>query len=96
MCRCGPCQMLAPILASISTRMEGKIQVVKIDTEKYPQVASKFNVAVRHARQNSVVEEAAGSQPLMRITHGGSGTGLEATTAATAAAAAAAEAEAAE
>ncbi|KAG1676340.1 hypothetical protein FOA52_001135 [Chlamydomonas sp. UWO 241] len=41
---CGPCQMLSPILANVQKTMAGKIQVVKIDTEKYPALSSKYNV----------------------------------------------------
>ncbi len=48
--RCGPCQMLSPILGALSKRLEGKIQVVKIDSDKYGTVASKFNVQVSGAQ----------------------------------------------
>ncbi|GAX79101.1 hypothetical protein CEUSTIGMA_g6541.t1 [Chlamydomonas eustigma] len=41
---CGPCQMLAPVLSGLSKKLEGKLQVVKIDTDKYGTVASQFNV----------------------------------------------------
>ncbi|ONI13630.1 hypothetical protein PRUPE_4G234300 [Prunus persica] len=32
---CGPCQFMAPILNEVSITLNDKIQVVKIDTEKY-------------------------------------------------------------
>lgn len=41
---CGPCRMVAPILAQVQTLMKGKIQVAKIDTDKYPNIAGRFNV----------------------------------------------------
>jgi len=31
---CGPCQMMAPILENIATKMEGKVKIVKVDTEQ--------------------------------------------------------------
>jgi thioredoxin len=41
---CGPCQMMAGILEQVSARMKEKLQIVKIDTDKYPQLASKYGV----------------------------------------------------
>ena len=41
---CGPCQMMAPILDQVNAQLQGKIRIVKIDTEKYPALASKYEV----------------------------------------------------
>lgn len=41
---CGPCQMMAPILEQVSTQLQGRIQVVKIDSDKYPQLASQYGI----------------------------------------------------
>ncbi|CDP11408.1 unnamed protein product [Coffea canephora] len=41
---CGPCQFMVPVLNEVSTRMKDKIQVVKIDTEKYPSIADKYRI----------------------------------------------------
>lgn len=41
---CGPCQYMVPILEDVGRRMKDKIRVVKIDTEKYPNVASRYGV----------------------------------------------------
>ncbi|GLT75618.1 hypothetical protein SLA2020_473260 [Shorea laevis] len=41
---CGPCQFMVPILNEVSTILKDKIQVVKIDTEKYPSIADKFRI----------------------------------------------------
>ncbi|XP_059631569.1 thioredoxin Y1, chloroplastic [Cornus florida] len=41
---CGPCQFMAPILNEVSASMKEKIQVVKIDTEKYPSIADKYKI----------------------------------------------------
>ncbi|XP_071731991.1 uncharacterized protein [Rutidosis leptorrhynchoides] len=41
---CGPCQFMAPILNEVSITMGDTIQVVKIDTEKYPEIANKYNI----------------------------------------------------
>lgn len=31
---CGPCRMMAPILESLSDKFDGKLKVVKVDTEE--------------------------------------------------------------
>ncbi|CAH2049589.1 unnamed protein product [Thlaspi arvense] len=41
---CGPCQFMAPILNEVSAVMSEKIQLVKIDTEKYPSIANKYRI----------------------------------------------------
>lgn len=41
---CGPCQLMASLLPEVSARLKGRLKVVKIDTDKYPRVASKFGV----------------------------------------------------
>jgi len=41
---CGPCQMMAPILEMVNNEMDGRLQVVKIDTDKYPQLASQYQI----------------------------------------------------
>jgi len=35
---------MVPILNEVSTRLKDKIQVVKIDTEKYPSIADKYKI----------------------------------------------------
>lgn len=41
---CGPCQMMGPILSEVQKNLAGNVQVVKIDTEKYPQLATKYGI----------------------------------------------------
>ena len=41
---CGPCQMAAPEVARVAADMAGRAVVVKVDTERYPEVAARFNV----------------------------------------------------
>lgn len=41
---CGPCQMMASILEQVNVQLKQQIRVVKIDTEKYPQVASEYQI----------------------------------------------------
>ncbi len=41
---CGPCQMMAGILQQVGKQMRGQISIVKIDTDKYPQLASQYQI----------------------------------------------------
>ncbi|WOD38756.1 thioredoxin [Nodosilinea sp. E11] len=42
---CGPCQMMSGILATVSSQLKGQLKIVKIDTDKYPQIASQHRIA---------------------------------------------------
>lgn len=42
--RCGPCQFMVPILDQVGTSMNDRLQIVKIDTEKYPSIADKYKI----------------------------------------------------
>jgi|HubBroStandDraft_5_1064220.scaffolds.fasta_scaffold307580_1 thioredoxin 2 len=41
---CGPCRLAAPEVARTASDMSGRAIVVKVDTERYPAVAARFNV----------------------------------------------------
>jgi thioredoxin 2 len=41
---CGPCRMAAPEVARTAAEMAGQAIVIKVDTERYPELASRFNV----------------------------------------------------
>ncbi len=41
---CGPCQMMTPILEQVNTHLHGRVRVVKIDTEKYPELATRYGI----------------------------------------------------
>ena len=41
---CGPCRMAAPEVARTAADMAGRAVVVKLDTERHPEVAARFNV----------------------------------------------------
>jgi thioredoxin 2 len=42
---CAPCRAAAPEVSRIAVDMAGKVLVLKVDTEKYPQLAVRFNVS---------------------------------------------------
>jgi thioredoxin 2 len=41
---CGPCRAAAPEVERTAADMAGKAVVLKVDTEKYPQIAARYNV----------------------------------------------------
>jgi thioredoxin 2 len=41
---CGPCRMAAPEVARTAREMAGRAVVLKVDTEKHPQLAARYNV----------------------------------------------------
>lgn len=59
---CGPCQMMTPILEQVNAQLNEKLRVVKIDTEKYPQLANQHHI---HALPTLVLFKQ--SQPVDRI-----------------------------
>jgi thioredoxin 2 len=65
---CGPCRMLAPVLAQLGAKHAGELVVVKVDTEVHKRTAAQLGVqgipAVFLYRDGRVVDQAAGYRPL--------------------------------
>jgi thioredoxin 2 len=41
---CGPCRMAAPHVAQVARELAGSAVVLKVDTEKFPDLAARYNV----------------------------------------------------
>lgn len=41
---CGPCRMAAPEVARVASEEAGRAVVLKVDTERYPEIASRYGV----------------------------------------------------
>lgn len=41
---CGPCKMMNPILKSLKKKMGDRINIIKVDAEKNPDAAIKYQV----------------------------------------------------
>jgi len=41
---CGPCRIAAPHVAQVASDLAGRAVVLKVDTEKYPQLAARYKV----------------------------------------------------
>jgi len=41
---CGPCRIVAPVVAQLATEFEGRLQVAKLDVDANQQIAMRFNI----------------------------------------------------
>lgn len=41
---CGPCRMVAPVVAEIAEKYDGKVTVFKLNTDENPQIASQYGI----------------------------------------------------
>jgi thioredoxin 2 len=41
---CGPCRMVAPVLAELASERAGRFKVVKVNVDDEPQVSARFGV----------------------------------------------------
>lgn len=41
---CGPCKMAAPHVAQVAKELAGRAVVLKVDTEKHPELAARYRV----------------------------------------------------
>lgn len=41
---CGPCKAQSPILKEVAHQLNGKVRVIKIDIDKNPVIASRYQV----------------------------------------------------
>lgn len=42
---CGPCRMLAPVIAQIAEEQAGKIKVCKVDVDEQPELAYRYSIS---------------------------------------------------
>lgn len=41
---CGPCRVVAPVVDEVAAQYEGKVKVVKLDTDENPDVAMEYGI----------------------------------------------------
>lgn len=42
---CGPCKMLSPVIEKVAGQYQGKIKIVKVNTDDYPDVAGNYQIS---------------------------------------------------
>lgn len=64
---CGPCRQLGPTIEKLAGEAKGRWKLVKIDTDKNPDIAVQFGVrgipAVKMVYQKEIIAEFTGAQP---------------------------------
>jgi len=64
---CGPCRMVAPILEELSEEYEGKIKIVKLDTDENRQTAMNYGIVsiptLNVYKGGEVVKQIVGARP---------------------------------
>jgi thioredoxin 1 len=68
---CGPCRMVAPIVDEISKEYEGKLKVLKLNTDENPDVASKYRImgipTLMFFRNGQTVDQVVGAVPKAQL-----------------------------
>ncbi len=41
---CGPCQMVAPVIEELAAEYQGKMKVMKLNTDENPEIAGKYRI----------------------------------------------------
>ena len=42
---CGPCRMLAPVIAEFAEEHEGEVKVGKVNVDEQPELAARYNIS---------------------------------------------------
>lgn len=64
---CGPCKQIGPALEELSTEMDGKVKIVKVDVDSNPNSAAALGVrgipALFMFKDGQVISNRAGAAP---------------------------------
>ena len=68
---CGPCRMIAPVIAELATAYDGKVTVAKCDVEECEDLAAEFGIrnipTILFFKGGQVVDKLIGAQPKAKI-----------------------------
>ncbi|WSD73455.1 thioredoxin [Streptomyces sp. NBC_01591] len=68
---CGPCRRLAPVLSAVATELAGRMEVVQLDIDTSPGVASRYAVlsapTLMVFRNGEPVKSMVGARPKRRL-----------------------------
>lgn len=68
---CGPCRMVAPVVESLAGEYEGKLSVVKVNTDENPNTARQFHISgiptLLLFKDGKVVDQIVGAVPKSQL-----------------------------
>jgi len=68
---CGPCRMIAPVLEKVAKAYDGRLLVVKVNTDDNPQLSAKWKIqgipALFFFKDGKLVTQQAGALPEPRL-----------------------------
>ena len=68
---CGPCRMIAPVIAELATAYDGKVTVAKCDVEECEDLAAEFGIrnipTILFFKNGEVVDKLIGAQPKAKL-----------------------------
>lgn len=68
---CGPCKAIAPMLEEVTTEMNGRLTLAKLDVDENPEAASQYGVRsipmLVLFRNGEVVDSAVGASSKARL-----------------------------
>ena len=68
---CGPCRMIAPVIAELAEAYDGKVTVAKCDVEECEELAAEFGIrnipTILFFTGGQVVAKLIGAQPKAKI-----------------------------
>ena len=68
---CGTCKMIAPIVEELSKEYDGKVKVVKLNTDENPEVSGRYQImgipTLMFFKDGKVVDKLVGALPKGQI-----------------------------
>jgi len=68
---CGPCRMIAPVVAELSTDYEGKALIGKVDVDNNPGITAKYGVrnipTILFFKNGVVADKQVGAVPKQKL-----------------------------
>ena len=68
---CGPCRMVAPVVEALATEYDGRLKVVKVNTDENPATARQYQISgipsLLLFKDGKVVDQVVGAVPKSQI-----------------------------